>query len=331
MVIMLTEVLKIDDYSLTKAKKLLNNDMLVAFPTETVYGLGANALSSDAIRKIYQAKNRPLDNPLIVHVPLDYNIDEIVYDSPLAKRIREAFLPGPLTIVYNSKNVLSPLVSCGLETLAVRCPSLEASQQFLSFVNVPVAAPSANISKHTSPVTAKHVFEDFDGKIPLILDGGRSQGGIESTVLDLTTDKPIILRKGLISASDVKNVVGECVYAEENSELNKRSPGTKYRHYTPKVETAFFDKSSLNKAVKLYKQAEKNGKKAYFMCDGFVANELVGYNVFDLGTSGKSMASRLYFYLHESEILCDLLIGISLTCCDELVLSVNNRYLKAFA
>ncbi|MGN0819215.1 MAG: L-threonylcarbamoyladenylate synthase [Christensenellaceae bacterium] len=326
-----TEILKVDESSLKKAKELLNDDMLVAFPTETVYGLGANAYSSEAIREVYRAKGRPLDNPLIVHVPKDYDVNEIVYDSPLAKRVREAFLPGPLTIVYNGKNVLSPLVSCGLETLALRCPSLEASQQFLSFVNVPVAAPSANVSKHTSPVTAQHVFEDFDGKIPLILDGGRSQGGIESTVLDLTTDTPVILRKGLVSASDIKKVVGKCVYAEENSELNKRSPGTKYRHYTPKVETAFFDNSELNKALNLYEQAVKSGRKPYVMCDGFVAEKLGGYNVFDLGKSGESMASRLYYYLHESEIACDLLIGISLNVCDELVLSVNNRYLKAFA
>ena len=152
---------KIDGYSLELAKKLISGGSLVAFPTETVYGLGANAYSDDAIKAIYDAKNRPLDNPLIVHVHKDYDITELVFDNDIAKKIREKFCPGPITLVYNSKNKVSPLVSCGLSTLAIRIPSHESAQKFLEYVDLPIAAPSANVSKHTSPVTALHVFEDF--------------------------------------------------------------------------------------------------------------------------------------------------------------------------
>lgn len=321
---------KIDGYSLELSRKLILGGQLVAFPTETVYGLGANAFIDEAIMNIYSAKKRPLDNPLIVHVHKDYDISDLVYDNEIAKIIRKNFTPGPITLVYKAKTAVSNLVSCGLDTLAIRVPSSEEAQKFLSYVDLPIAAPSANISKHTSPVTAEHVYEDFGENIPLILDGGRCEGGIESTVVDVTGQVPVILRKGLITKEDIAKVVGVCEYAESTSELNARSPGTKYRHYTPKTQTAIFKQSEIVEAIKLYESFVEKGLTPYFMCDSFVCKKLENKNCLDLGSNGKEMANRLYFLLHQGEKVADLIIAIEITQIDELCLSVNNRFLKAF-
>ena len=325
----MVNIYKITDETLKIAKDYVTHNLLVAFPTETVYGLGGSAYSDDAIRSIYTAKGRPSDNPLIVHVHKNFDISSLVYDSPYAKALRAAFLPGPLTMVYKSKGAVSPLVSCGLDTLAIRVPSHEGAQRFLSYVDIPIAAPSANRSKHTSPVTAMHVYEDFGLGISMILDGGRSDGGIESTVLDVTGDLPVILRKGLITAEDVKKVVGKCEYAGESSDLNRRSPGTKYRHYCPLTNTVLFDKTDIDRAKEFYDGVVGSGKTALIMCDGSVAKKLGDRRVFDLGDSGVTMANRLYFGLHEGEKY-DYLIGIRFETDDEVKLSVENRFLKAF-
>ena len=321
---------KITDNNLKIAKDYILSDRLVAFPTETVYGLGGNALSDAAIKSIYAAKGRPSDNPLIVHVDKDRDISDLVYDDrEYARKIREAFLPGPLTMVYRSKDVVSPLCSCGLNTLAIRVPKSEAAQRFLKIVGVPIAAPSANKSKHTSPVTAEHVYGDFGSEVPLILDGGRCEGGIESTVLDVTGEVPVILRKGLVTAEMIKSVVGVCEYARDGSSLSARSPGTKYRHYCPKTETALFSADELDKAVRLYEEYERLGKRACFLAKSEVCERLSGKRYFDLGKTGKEMAARLYYYLHEGEKY-DMLIGIRFLPEDEFMLGVENRFLKAF-
>lgn len=325
-------ILPIDDESLERAKRILLNDGLVAFPTETVYGLGANALSDGAIRAVYAAKGRPSDNPLIVHVHPSFDVQKLVYDNDIAKKLRKAFLPGPLTLVYKSKGVVSSFVSCGLDTLALRVPSDGGARKFLEYVGIPIAAPSANLSKHTSPVTAEHVYNDFADKIELILDGGRCSGGIESTVIDVTGETPVILRKGLVTAADVKSVIGRCEYAAENSALNERSPGTKYRHYCPNTETALFERSELEVAEALYERCAESGKTPFFMCDEIIAQKLRGkFNVLNLGADGRQMASRLYFLLHEGERLADVIIAVKLEPSDEVTMSVNNRFLKAFA
>lgn len=326
----IVKIFKITDKTLEIARNYLLRNMLVAFPTETVYGLGANAFSDDAIRAVYEAKGRPLDNPLIVHVHEDYDISSLVYDDKdYAKKLRKAFLPGPLTIVYKSKDTVSPLVSCGLHTLAIRVPSSKEAQRFLKYVDLPIAAPSANISKHTSPVTAEHVYEDFKDKIPMILDGGRCVGGIESTVLDATGDYPVILRKGLITAEMVEKVVGRCEYADNASELNKRSPGTKYRHYCPKTRTVLFEIGDYEGVKRLYNEEVLKGNKPLITCVESDAEKLKGLNVYSLGYTGKEMAARLYYGLHEGERY-DILIGIKFQIKDEIMMSVENRFLKAF-
>ena len=323
-------IYKIDDNSLNIAKNYILNDELVAFPTETVYGLGANAYSDAAIKAVYAAKGRPLDNPLIVHVHKDFDIEKLVFDSDVAKLLRNAFLPGPLTMVYKSKNAVSPLCSCGLGTLAIRVPSHEGAQRFLRFVDLPIAAPSANVSKHVSPVTAEHVFEDLGKIIPMILDGGRCEGGIESTVLDVTGDIPVILRKGLVTAEMIRSVVGACEYADKESELNKRSPGTRYVHYCPKTETALFDENEIDAAERLYEECASEGKTACVLSSHKNCIALKRSTVrLDIGNDGNEMASRLYHSLREGEKY-DILIGIKFTPSDEVSLGVENRFLKAF-
>ena len=208
---MTTEILTASCEALKKAKAYISNGGVVAFHTETVYGLGANAFDDDAVPKIFALKGRPADNPLIAHVHRDYDISPLVDFVPdYAVALQKSFLPGPLTMVYPSTGKVSKFVSCGLNTLAIRVPSSNTAQAFLKEVNLPIAAPSANRSKHVSPVTAKHVYDDFEGEIPLILDGGACEGGIESTVLDCTGKDPVILREGLVTQEMIASVAGRC-------------------------------------------------------------------------------------------------------------------------
>ena len=329
---MKTLVEKLSPSSLALAKELIEKGELVAFPTETVYGLGALATSDDAIKKVYQVKGRPSDNPLIVHLHKDYDLSLLVEKAygGYAEKIAKAFLPGPLTMVYKSKGTVASSLSCGLDTLAIRIPQSAEAQEFLAFVNQPIAAPSANISKHISPVTATHVYEDFNGKIPLILDGGRCVGGIESTVLDVTGEIPVILRKGLITAEMIKSVVGVCEYAEEKRVAEVKSPGMKYTHYTPNCETALFERSEVQQAINYCEEYEKLGKKVVFLTD----NEMIALlpkdkNILSLGGSAEEMASNLYQLLHDGEKY-DCIISFKLKIDNELMLSVNNRFSKAF-
>ena len=330
---MITEIKKIDEKSLAEAKKIIESGGLVAFPTETVYGLGAYAADDNAVKSIYEAKGRPSDNPLIVHVHKDYDITSLVeITNDYAVKIARAFLPAPLTMVYKSKGRVSTTVSCGLDTLAIRVPQSAEAQAFLKFVDLPIAAPSANISKHTSPVTAYHVYQDFNGKIPLILDGGRCEGGIESTVLDVTGEIPVILRKGLITAEDIKKVAGECRYADEKVEGAAKSPGMKYSHYRPHSKTMLFARDKAADSVSAYLNAQKSGLKPVFLLDGEmreIIEKLGGFEILDLGDTDRERAANLYEKLHEGESY-DLIISFALDIKSELDLSVNNRFSKAF-
>ena len=326
-----TLIKNISPESLALAKELIESEQLVAFPTETVYGLGALATSEKAIKEVYRVKGRPSDNPLIVHVHKDYDLSLLVENAygGYAEKIAKAFLPGPLTMVYKSKGTVASALSCGLDTLAVRIPQSEEAQAFLAYVNRPIAAPSANISKHISPVTSEHVYQDFKGKIPLILDGGKCKGGIESTVLDVTGDIPVVLRKGLITAEMIKAVVGECLYAEENVTAKAKSPGMKYSHYTPNCDTEVFKRDEVEQAVALYENLQAQGKSVVFLADGKMAKLLKGKNLLLLGNTDVEMASNLYDLLHEGEKY-SFIITFELVIDSELMLSVNNRFSKAF-
>lgn len=327
---MKTLVLKPNAESLALAAEIIKNEGLVAFPTETVYGLGALATSSKAVKSVYEAKGRPSDNPLIVHVHKEYDISELVYDDfPYVEKLRKAFLPGPLTLVYRSKGKVASEVSCGLDSLAIRIPSDENAQAFLRATNLPVAAPSANVSKHISPVSAEHVFEDLNGKIPLILDGGRCSGGIESTVLDVTTETPLILRSGLITSEMIKSVVGVCEYAQHKEGDKIKSPGVKYKHYSPKCRTKFFERKDVQKAVEEYKSALNRGLSPIILCDDTVQQSLGGLRTIDIGKTSEELAENVYEALHEAEKISDYIIGIELVGDSEIDVGVMNRFFKA--
>ncbi|WP_100332485.1 L-threonylcarbamoyladenylate synthase [Bacillus xiapuensis] len=230
-----------------EAAALLKNNEVVAFPTETVYGLGANALSEEAAAKIYEAKGRPSDNPLIVHIADQAQLEKLVADIPLqAQKMMQAFWPGPLTIIFQKKDhVLADKVTAGLETVAVRMPNHPLALAVIREAGVPIAAPSANRSGKPSPTAAKHVWQDLEGRIAGVLDGGETGVGVESTVVDCTAEVPVILRPGGITKEDMEAVVGKTVFdpALKNASERPKSPGMKYKHYAPNAPMYLMDGS----------------------------------------------------------------------------------------
>ena len=330
---MKTEIKQITPETLVEAKNLILDGNVVAIPTETVYGLGGNAFDDDAVKRIFEVKGRPNDNPLIAHVHKDYDLSTIIdYDPPYAEKLRKAFLPGPLTLVYPSTGKVSPYVSCGLNTLAVRVPSHEGAQAFLKELNIPIVAPSANLSKHVSPTSAMHVFEDFDGKIPLILDGGVCEGGIESTVCDVTGEIPVILRPGLVTREMIATVVGECGEYTPNFKAGEKvkSPGLLYKHYSPRCQTLLFPATDVEKAVAICLRECEN-KRVAVLCEENVlsAFESFGITALNLGKTPTEMANRLYELLREAEMVCELLIAVEPTQKDGVMTGVLNRLRKA--
>ncbi|MEJ5304981.1 MAG: L-threonylcarbamoyladenylate synthase [Ignavibacteria bacterium] len=219
------------------ASEFIKKGEVVAFPTETVYGLGANVYDDDAIKKIFVVKRRPTDNPLIVHISNINQIESLVKKiNNCAKTIIENFFPGPITIVLEKNDAISELVSGGLNTIAIRMPSLELTKKFIDECGVPIAAPSANLSGSPSPTSWKHVYNDLNGKIPCILKGPDCEVGIESTVVDCTKNKPVVLRPGIISIEDLKKVFSDVKIYKPKNISKPKSPGMKYKHYAPKAK-----------------------------------------------------------------------------------------------
>ena len=327
---MITQILPVTSRSLAYAKELIEAGEVVAFHTETVYGLGADACNDAAVKKIFALKGRPADNPLIAHVHSGYDISGLVETPAWTARLREKFLPGPLTMVYPSRGVVSPSVSCGLPTLSLRVPSSPTAQAFLRAVDRPIAAPSANRSKHVSPVTAQHVYDDFAGDIPLILDGGASQGGIESTVLDCTGAVPQILRAGLVTREMIASVVGDCGVYHMRAGEKPKSPGMAYKHYAPGCRTAYFSADALSDAKRCYERERGAGGTPCFLAEHAVCESLAGYAALDLGASPEEMASNLYARLREGERKASLLIAVEPRARGGVMDGVRNRFLRAF-
>ncbi len=229
---------------LEKAKKIIEQDGLVAFPTETVYGLGGDALKEDAARKIYAAKGRPSDNPLIVHIARFSQLKPLVASiPPEAEILMKKFWPGPLTLIFPKSDLVPYGTTGGLDTVAIRMPSHQGAHAFLEAVGVPIAAPSANTSGRPSPTKACHVKEDLDGKIDMIIDGGQVGLGLESTIVDLTDKNPVILRPGYITEEMIREVIKNIEVDKgivADAKVHPKAPGMKYRHYAPKAEMTVF-------------------------------------------------------------------------------------------
>jgi L-threonylcarbamoyladenylate synthase len=233
---------------LRRAVMILQRGGLVAFPTETVYGLGGNGMRPEAARRIYEAKGRPSDNPLILHISDREELAAIVDEIPeRAEALMDAFWPGPMTLIFRKSKEVPYETTGGLDTVAVRMPEHEGARQLISRAGVPVAAPSANRSGRPSPTTAEHVREDLWGKIDMIVDGGPVGIGVESTIVDLTEEVPVILRPGHITKKMIEEVAGEVRMdpglTEETPAVRPKAPGMKYRHYAPKAEMTVIEGS----------------------------------------------------------------------------------------
>lgn len=225
-----------------KAARIIRSGGLVALPTETVYGLGADGLNPAAVAKIFQAKGRPQDNPLILHVTGAEALDSLCHDIPdAAYRLAGMFWPGPLTMVLPARDIIPKCTTAGLPTVAVRCPDNAVTREIIRLAGVPIAAPSANISGKPSTTTAAHVLHDHNGKLELIVDGGACRVGVESTIIDLTETPPRLLRPGGITPEQLTEVLGQitvdkAVTAQIDQDTVVKAPGMKYRHYAPQCQ-----------------------------------------------------------------------------------------------
>ncbi len=325
-----TKILQIDKDSISLATSLLNEGKVIGMPTETVYGLAGDGTNSAAVKEIFSVKGRPSDNPLIAHVHKDFDLESLCYiEQDYIKKLIKEFMPGPLTLVMKSKGVVVSEAICGGETLAVRMPSHLGCQQLLRAINKPLVAPSANLSKHTSPVTAEHVFNDLNGKIPLILDGGKCEGGIESTVLDVTSTVPRILRAGLITKEMIERVCGACEIAMHKEGDKVKSPGVKYAHYKPKCDAVLFESGNISEVEKAYNEELSNGRKPYIMCESKYEKVFKGKNLLLLGYSGEEVASNLYYKLLEGEKKADVILAIAMESEEGVYLGIMNRLRKS--
>lgn len=239
---------EVDTLDLSQAVKLLKNGELVAFPTETVYGLGGDALDETAAKRIYEAKGRPSDNPLIVHIASVTALEVLACEVPeSAYQLAEEFWPGPLTMILKKSDLVPYSTTGGLDTIAIRMPSHPVAKRLIEESQVYIAAPSANVSGRPSPTTAGHVIEDMQGRIAMIIDGGSAKIGLESTIVDLVSGRPLILRPGYITKKKLEKILptidyDPAVIAKEKSEvILAKAPGMKYRHYAPQGELAIFE------------------------------------------------------------------------------------------
>lgn len=260
----MTHVLHLDpeqpeQEAIERAASIIRKGGLVAFPTETVYGLGANAMNESAVVKIFKAKGRPADNPLIVHVYNRKMLDLVASGvSKTAERLIQEFWPGPLTLVLERKTEVARSVSAGLPTVAVRMPGNGIALELIRASRTPIAAPSANASGKPSPTTATHVLDDLRGRIDMILDGGTTNIGIESTVLDTTIDPPVILRPGWVTQEMLAEVIGQVDYDKRGEHL-RRSPGTRHRHYSPRARVILLERGSPELIEKICRDHLKEG------------------------------------------------------------------------
>ncbi len=296
-------------YKLSDAARILAEGGLVAFPTETVYGLGGNALCAETVSRIYAAKGRPSDNPLIVHIAEKKDLYPLVKEVPLsAEKILEHLWPGPVTFILEKSDLVPDAVTAGGKTVAVRMPEHEIARELIKMSGVPVAAPSANVSGRPSPTKASHVVEDLGERIDCIVDGGICRVGLESTVIDLTVTPPRILRPGGISQEMLSALLGEVEgYAPKDEDENApKSPGMKYKHYAPKGHMTVYDGAGCRQEI-LRAIKERAGKNICVLTAGACEDydcttmncgetaELYSKNLFDALRTADEQGAELIF------------------------------------
>lgn len=324
---MQTKLLQFTGEDLRIAGQLIRDGKLVAFPTETVYGLGANALDVAAVKSTYVAKGRPSDNPLIVHVWHKEQILDIAeYISPDAEKVIDNLMPGSVTIVLPKKSVIDDCITAGLPTVAIRMPLSVQAREFLRYADVPVTAPSANTSSRPSPTTWQRVAEDMDGKISAILCGDNCQVGIESTVLDLTGDEPRILRPGVVTSEMLSELLGKPVPVITDPKSKVNSPGVKYKHYAPNVPMALDLTANTQKLADYYDKLVAEGRNPVLLVEH---PELFGArNTWQIGQTDQAVAQNLFENLRLLEKQYDYIIA-SYSSHTEFADSILNRLIRS--
>ena len=317
----------------TQAVDLLNNGEIVAFPTETVYGLGAVATNEQAVKKIFAAKGRPSDNPLIVHIGTVEEVSLYTTNiSEVAQKCMDAFWPGPLTLVMHAKpNVLAPSVTAGLDSVGIRMPDHPVALELLQTLKKPLAAPSANRSGKPSPTKAEHVFEDLQNIIPCILDGGMTGIGLESTVLDVTLDTPVILRPGGVTKEMLEAVIGPVVepsLEQQKIESTPKAPGMKYTHYAPDAPVYLIDanKEAIEKAIT---ELKPEHKVALLAPDSFKEINADYYFSFGNAQDLEQMSASLYDALRACDKTDATIILATATSKTGVGTAIMNRLEKA--
>lgn len=326
-----TKLFGTSEYDIAEAGKMIAEGKLVAFPTETVYGLGANALNEEAVHNIYLAKGRPSDNPLIVHIAEKEDIVPLVKEvTPKAKSLIDAFFPAPLTIILNKSDKVGKVVSGGLDTVAVRMPKNEIARKLIKASGCPIAAPSANTSGLPSPTRVKYVIDDMMGKIDGIIDGGDCEFGVESTVITLATDVPTLLRPGAVTKEMIEAVIGEITVAPAVLEGMKNdevaaSPGMKYKHYAPKAKVVI-----VNADKKEYEEFVNAQKGAFALC--FDDDEVTIPKVtFGRENDDLSQAKELFDALRELDEMGAKKVYARIPHKDGVGMAVYNRLIRAAA
>lgn len=296
-----------DNECISEAADIIKDGGIVAFPTETVYGLGANALNEEAVKKIFEAKGRPQDNPLIVHVA-DKDISNIVTEvTPLAQKVIDRFWPGPITIILNKKDIIPDVTSAGLKSIGIRMPSDKIAQELIKKSNVPIAAPSANISGRPSPTDVERCVEDLEGRVDYILGGPKSIVGVESTILDCTVDPPVILRPGGITLEMLKEIdqrieIDKAILQKPSKDLKPKAPGMKYRHYAPKAPVKIINgdnKKTIEKINEMIHNYMCKGKKVGILASSSNFSLYKEGEVIDMGSSLEEIAYNLFESLRD--------------------------------
>lgn len=297
-----TKILKISPVNperniINFAAEVLHLGGLVAFPTETVYGLGADAFNTDAVKKVFEAKGRPADNPLIVHIAEYAQLEELTDNIPqVGKILAEAFWPGPLTLVVKSSKFVPDIVTAGLETVAIRMPDNKVTLELIKALNSPIVGPSANKSGRPSPTLAQHVYDDLNGRIDLILDGGPTQIGLESTVVDVSMQSPLILRFGGLVRERIEQLIGE-VQTSDDHRMLRRSPGTLHRHYSPEAKVVLIERGDTLAFEQLYQKYSDEGKKVGFIVYSITVSSIIKSSYGKIIPNDIENYSRLLFQM----------------------------------